>query len=171
MKFMKIFFKIVSCFLLGIFLLVGCHSEKSDERLKDKIETALTGYKMIDIDVKNGVVTLSGTVSSESEKDKLEGIAKAAATTDFKSIQNDLIVVSSRDIIAPAQDMISEAVDSTLTRDVNRVLESFPSITAEVKNGTIKASGNLEEHRMNELKAAFDNLKPKAVDMSGVLSK
>jgi len=62
-------------------------------------------------------------------------------------------------------------VDSTLTRDVNLVLQDFPTITAQVKQGIIIATGNLEKSKIDTLKNKLEHIKPKGINMKGVTSR
>ncbi|MND62372.1 hypothetical protein D3C80_536540 [compost metagenome] len=68
-------------------------------------------------------------------------------------------------------EMVEGAVDSTLTRDVNRVLKEFPTITAQVREGIIIATGNIEKSQLDSLKKRLEHIKPKGLDMKGVTSR
>jgi len=143
--------------------MVACKSKVSDADLKTKVETAVSGNPDVLVDVKDGVVTLSGKVSTEQEKISLETAAKAAEK-GIKTVVNNIVVE------APAP-VLPTPVDDTLSKNVTDIMKDFPSVTAHVQDGIIHVTGTLEQARIKTLKQALDNLNPKKVDLSGVTVK
>ena len=72
-------------------------SELTDAKIATVVKTRLlmdtdiSGFD-IDVDVENGVVTLTGTVDSDAEEDLAIEIAKNAS--DVKDVENNLTVVT-----------------------------------------------------------------------------
>ncbi len=148
---------------------VSCKSGLSDDDLEDKIENALTGYPTVDVGVKKGVVTLSGTVSSAEESASLENVAKTAGAKDVKSIVNELIVNAP----SPTQQapIIVNSVDEALNVGIKDALKDFPTVQAKAAEGVIVASGTIEQAHVQHLKMVLDRLNPKRVDLSGLTIK
>ncbi len=165
---------LIFIFSLGILPFVhSCRSPESDDKLKSKIEGALTSNKGIEVDVEEGNVTLNGQLGSDSLKQLVEEKTKRAGGENIRSIHNNIIVnlPEPEDAREKYHEIVEGAVDSTLTRDVNRVLEDFPTITAQVKEGIIIATGNIEKSKMDSLKKKLEHIKPKGLDMKGVISR
>jgi hyperosmotically inducible protein len=78
-------------------LLTASAKDVSDDALTDRIRIKLASDQVvkggaIGVDVKQGVVTLSGTVDSETRKSKAEKIAKKIS--GVKSVVNQIQVVT-----------------------------------------------------------------------------
>lgn len=141
--------------------MIACKSKVSDSDLQAKVETAITSNPTVNATVKDGVVTLNGTVSSEAEKTALESAVKATDGKSVKSVVNN-IVVEQISINTDASDLSAKVVDA---------VKDFPSVQATVADGVITVTGELEQARVLILKQALDALNPKKVDMSGVTVK
>ena len=161
-------------FSLGILPFVhSCRSPESDDELRSKIEDELKTTAGIEVEVKEGNVTLDGQIGSDSLKQEIEDKTRLIGGEDIKSIHNNIIVnlPEPEDAREKYHEIVGGAIDSTLTRDVNRVLEDFPTITAQVKEGIIIATGNIEKLRIDTLKKRLAHIKPKGIDMKGVVSR
>ena len=77
-------------------LLGGCSSQEIDDstvtaKVKGKLATdSQTSAIKIGVDTKNGVVTLTGTVPTDTEKSKAEVLARN--TEGVKNVQNEIVV-------------------------------------------------------------------------------
>ncbi|QBQ40741.1 BON domain-containing protein [Sphingobacterium psychroaquaticum] len=142
----------------------ACKSKISDADLKAKVETVTSTHPGVAVDVKEGVITLSGTVGSEAEKTALAETIKALDAKHTKNLVNDVIVETAPPITVNTvdADLIPKVVDAT---------KDFPSVKAEVKDGVITVTGTLEQARVQTLKMALDALNPKKVDMVGLTVK
>ncbi|WP_312329514.1 BON domain-containing protein [Sphingobacterium sp.] len=151
----------------------ACRSPESDEKLKSTIQAALETTPGIEVNVEEGNVTLDGQIGSDSLKQNIEDKTKMAGGENIKSIHNNIVVnlPEPEEAREKYHEIIGGAVDSTLTRDVNLVLEDFPTITAQVKEGIIVATGNLEKSKIDTLKKRLEHIKPKGIDMKGVISR
>ncbi|GGH19275.1 BON domain-containing protein [Sphingobacterium alkalisoli] len=140
---------------------ISCKPKLSDADLKAKVETAVGSNPNVLVDVKNGVVTLSGTVTTEDEKRILETSAKSADNKAVKSVVNH-IVIQPIEINTDVTDLTAKVADAT---------KDFPAVTATVNDGVITITGTVEQARIQTLKQSLDALNPKKVDLSGVIIK
>ena len=84
--------------LLGMALSAGLHAAKppiSDDNINDRVKMKLAEDTVVKggaltIDVKDGVVTLSGKVTYENQKSKAEKLAKKVQ--GVKSVNNQIVV-------------------------------------------------------------------------------
>ena len=134
----------------------------SDADLKTKVEAAVSANPSVMVDVKDGVVTLSGTVSSDEERTLLENSAKAADAKGIKSVVNNITVQAPIEINTNDADLTAKIVDAT---------KDFPTVKATVAGGVITVTGTLEQARVMVLKQSLDALNPKKVDMSALVVK
>ncbi|MVZ66853.1 BON domain-containing protein [Sphingobacterium sp. DK4209] len=161
--------KILSVLVVAVTLLTGtiaCKSKISDADLKAKVETAVQSNPNVIVEVKDGVVTLNGTVSSDDEKAKLESAAKAADAKGVKSVVNNLVVNS-----IPLEPIQVNTNDADLQGKVATFTKDFPTVKTTVVDGVITVTGELEQARIQALKMGLDALNPKKVDMSGIKIK
>ena len=90
-----------SCFLLAVLLLLpvaasAADKAVTDDALYDRVRMKLAGDSVVkggalQVDVKSGVVTLSGNVQTEKQKDKAERLTKGIR--GVKSVVNQIKVV------------------------------------------------------------------------------
>lgn len=157
--------KVLSMFLVAGIVTFGtmsCKSKISDADLKAKVETAVSANPNVMVDVKDGVVTLTGTVASEDERMALENSAKAADTKGVKSVVNNIVVQAPIEINTDDADLTAKLVDAT---------KDFPTVKATATGGVITVTGTLEQARVMVLKQSLDALNPKKVDMSALVVK
>lgn len=141
---------------------VSCKSKISDSDLKTKVESVVSSNPNVTVDVKDGVVTLSGTVNSEEEKAALESSAKTADAKGVKSVVNNISVQAPIVVNTDDADLSAKVVDAT---------KDFPTVSATVKDGIITVTGSVEQARVQTLKQSLDGLNPKRVDMSALTVK
>ncbi|MGV6946370.1 BON domain-containing protein [Sphingobacterium kyonggiense] len=142
---------------------VACKSKISDADLKAKVETAIQSNPNVQVDVKEGVVTLNGTAASEEEKIKMEDAAKAADAKGVKSVVNNIVVnVPQIEVNTNTDDLTAKVIEFT---------KDFPTVKTTVSEGVITVTGELEQARVQALKMGLDALNPKKVDMSGLKVK
>ena len=145
------------------FATVSCKSKVSDADLRAKVESSISSNPGVTVDVKEGVVTLSGTVATEDERMAIENSAKSADSKGVKSVVNNIVVnapqieINSNDV-----DLKAKVVDAT---------KDFPTISTTVNAGVITVTGTLEQARVQVLKQSLDALSPKRVDMSSLVIK
>lgn len=142
---------------------LSCKSKVSDATVRTTVEAAVANG--INVDVKDGVVTLDGTVASDDEKAAAEAAVNSldAKKSGIKSVVNNITVQAPAPVINPA--------DSDLLSKVNDVIKDFPGIQADVKDGIITVTGELSKAKVQVLKMALDNLNPTKTDLSGITVK
>lgn len=141
------------CALLTGVMLYSC--KPSDDKLQKAVETALTtANSAVNSTVKDGVVTLSGTVDSEEAKAAAEQAVKAVK--DIKSVANN-IEVKLPVVINP---------DETLTTAVNSALSAagFSGVTVAVKDGEVTLTGDAKKADLAKIMQAANEAKPKKVN-------
>lgn len=160
--------KLVPVLLLaGTVAFTSCKSSVPDAEVKSKVEAVVTPG--VTVDVKDGVVTLNGTVNSDADKAAVEAAVKALdAKEGVKSVNNNLTVAAPLPA-TPAPEI--NTADADLQAKVGDATKDFPTVKATVKDGIITVTGEIEKAKVTKLKQSLDNLKPKKTDMSAVTIK
>ncbi|MCW3463989.1 BON domain-containing protein [Chitinophaga nivalis] len=151
--------------IAGLAFMVACKGKPKDSDIQAAVTTSLQATPQVAVDVKEGVVTLSGEVSSEAEKASVEAAAKSVK--DVKTVANNITVAVAPVTTAP----VATTPDDALTTAVAGVVKDFPGVSATVKDGVVSVAGELNAARWKTLKIALDALKPKKVDASGLKVK
>jgi hypothetical protein len=151
---------------VGLMLMISCKGKPKDADIQATVTTALQATPGVTADVKDGVVTLSGTVNSDADKTAAE--AAATAAKDVKSVTNNIMVTPPP---PPPSEPVAVTADDSLKSAVAGIVKDFPGIQADVKEGVIIIIGEQKAARWKTLKMALDALKPKKVDASGLKVK
>ncbi|MEC5144284.1 BON domain-containing protein [Chitinophaga sp. 180180018-2] len=150
----------------GLLFMIACKGKPKDSDIQAGVTTALQATPGVTAEVKEGVVTLSGSVKSEADKDAAEAAAKV--TQGVKNVVNNIKVEAPA---PPPPAAAATTADDALKTGVAAVVKDFPGITADVKDGVITITGESKADRWKKLKIALDALKPKKVDASGLKIK
>jgi Putative phospholipid-binding domain. len=161
--------KLVPVLLLaGTVAFTSCKSSVPDAEVKSKVEAVV--MPGVTVDVKDGVVTLNGTVNSDADKAAVEAAIKALdAKEGVKSVTNNLTVAPPPLPATPAPEI--NTADADLQAKVADATKDFPTVQTTVKDGVITVTGEVEKAKVTKLKQSLDNLKPKKTDMSAVTVK
>ena len=146
----------------AVVALPACKHKPSDADVQAKVAAAITQYSGITADVKDGVVTLSGTVSSPDDKANIESATNALSKEGVKNVVDNIQVV------APPPAPVVASPDDALTAAVKDATKDFPGITTTVSNGVVTVTGTVAQSKVKVLKQSLDALHPKKVDMKGV---
>lgn len=143
----------------------SCNNNVPDAEIKSKVEQVV--IPGVTVEVKNGVVTLNGTVSNEADKVAVENAVKDldAKESGVRSINNNIVVAEA----APVP-VVNEA-DAVLSGQLADATKDFPTVKADVKDGVIYVTGEIEKAKVTRLKQALDALRPKKTDMSALTVK
>src|SRR5690606_707258 len=161
MKFNKIMSAIAVAIAIAC-VAISCKPKVSDADLKAKVESVISaGHSDISVDAKDGVITLSGTVATETEKQELEKAVKNADKKNVKSVVNHIVVETPQ--------IETNSNDADLAAKVSDLTKDFPTIKADLNGGVITVTGSLEQARVQTLKMALDALHPKKVDMTALI--
>jgi hypothetical protein len=151
---------------VGLLFMISCKSKPKDADIQAAITTALQSSPGVSADVKDGVVTLSGSVASQADKDAAEAAVKL--NQGVKSVVNNVTVAPPP---PPPPAPVEVTADDALKTAVAGIVKDFPGIQADVKEGVIIITGEQKADRWKKLKIALDALKPKKVDASGLKVK
>ncbi|WP_211327016.1 BON domain-containing protein [Chitinophaga flava] len=162
---MKLRHLTTSIMAIGLFFMVACKSKPKDSEIMTTVSTAVQSIPGVTANVKEGVVTLSGTVSTEEEKTSAEKAAKSVK--DVKSVVNNITVTPPPPPAAP----VAVTADDSLKTAVADVVKDFPGVKVDVKDGVLTVTGEEKADRWKTLKMALDALHPKKVDAKGLKVK
>ncbi|SKA29491.1 BON domain-containing protein [Chitinophaga eiseniae] len=161
---MKLRHLTTSIMAIGLFFMIACKGKPKDSEIMQAASTAVQSIPGVTADVKEGVVTLSGTVSTEDEKTSAENAVKSVK--DVKSVVNNITVTP-----PPAPAPVAVSADDSLKTAVADVVKDFPGIKVDVKDGVLTVTGEAKADRWKTLKMALDALHPKKVDAKGLKVK
>lgn len=160
---MKKTFQLMFAVLFVAFSITSCKPKDSD--IQKGVTEAVKTVNGVTAEVKDGVVTLTGTVADDAAKTAAETAAKAVKGVN--SVVNNLTVTPP----PPPPSAPVVAADDALSKGVADAVKDFPSVKAEVKDGVVMVSGELNAVKWKTLKMALDALKPKKVDATGLKVK
>lgn len=150
--------------VMAMSLMIACKGRPSDSELQTKVAEMVKVPGVL-TEVKEGMVTLSGTVADEASKTAAESAAKNVE--GVKGVANNISVIA-----PPAMDpVVNISPDDALATQVSAAVKDFPGVAATVKDGVISVAGELTKDQWKTLKMALDALGPKKVDASGLKLK
>ncbi len=140
--------KTVSTLLLAAFLgiSIGCQTKQQSPDVTDSVRRSLdeAGLREVNVsqDRDKGVVTLSGTTSSDTEKAQAESIAKSIAVGE--------VVADQIAVRPPGEESTAKDVDSALDKGIEKNLDAQliqrkwnHDIKYDVKNGVVTLKGEV----------------------------
>jgi hyperosmotically inducible protein len=147
--------------LLVAGMLSGCSSNKSPD-VTDNIRKSLdqAGFKDVSVseDRDKGVVTLTGNVPTDTDKQQAEAIAKSSAP--------NLVVADQISVRPPGNESEAKAVDSDLDKAIEKNLDATlvkHRLKYDVKNGVVTLKGdvpsNAKREQVEKLAASVPNVK------------
>jgi hyperosmotically inducible protein len=146
-------------------MLSGCSSSKSPD-VTDNIRRSLdqAGFKDVSVseDRNKGVITLTGTVPTDTDKQQAESIAKSSAP--------NLVVADQISVRPPGNESEAKAVDSDLDKAIEKNLDATlvkhrlkKNVKYDVKNGVVTLKGDLpsqaKREQVEKLAASVPNVK------------
>ena len=147
--------------LLGLslaMLLVACKPKDAD--IQKEIAAKMGNMPGIEVTVKDGVATISGTCKDEACIQNCENIAKGIK--GVKSVVNNCEIETSEAAAVPAPVEIN--ADAVLSTSVNAVLKAYSGVNAAVSNGVVTLSGTIKKSQLPALMQSVQQLKPKKVE-------
>jgi hyperosmotically inducible periplasmic protein len=144
MKSLRLIVTLVPVLLVAA--LVGCsNTPPKSPDVTDSIRKSLdqSGYKDVSVsqDRDKGVVTLGGTVASESDKAQAESLAKSAAVGQ--------VVANTIAVRPPGDESAAKTVDSDLDKAIEKGLDAAlvkrkmdKGVRYDVKNGVVTLKGD-----------------------------
>src|SRR5436305_9272717 len=163
MKVKQLSFLAVPLLVAG--MLSGCSNNKSGD-VTDNIRKSLdqAGFKDVSVseDRDKGVVTLKGSVPTETDKQQAESIAKSSAS--------NLVVSDEISVRPPGNESEARAIDSDLDKAIEKNLDATlvkhrlkRNVKYDVKNGVVTLTGNVpsqsQRDQVEKLIASVPNVK------------
>jgi hyperosmotically inducible periplasmic protein len=132
--------------LFMAFGLAGCSTENKSPDVTDAVRKSLdqAGYKGISVsqDRDKGVVTLTGTVPTETDKAQAESVAKSSAGSQ--------VVADQISVRPPGEESDAKAVESDTDKAIERNLDAMlvknklkSDVSYDVKNGVVTLTGKV----------------------------
>ena len=152
--------KLIKLSIAGILALsiafTSCKPKDADVQaaVQQKEATGIT------VSVKEGVVTLEGTVADDASKAKAEEIAKAEKGVN--SVVNNLVLPPPPPPAAMGQ--TPAAADEPMMAGVRDAVKDHPTVSASVANGVVTLTGSIAKAKLPKLMMAISALKPAKID-------
>jgi osmotically-inducible protein OsmY len=140
----------------------ACKSGPEDATITGEIKTKMMADSTvpatkINVDTKEGVVTLTGEVESAAAKQKAETIAKAV--NGVKNVKNDLTVKPPAPPTVPAAAGNDAAIQKAISDKL--VAAKIGGVTVSVTGGVATLSGKVKKGEMVKARQAADEANPK----------
>ena len=132
----------------------------SDADIKTEADKAVAGIPGATVSVANGVATISGQVANDA--------AKAAAEAAVKGVKGVKSVVDNA-TVAPPPVVISP--DDSLRTNVAAALKDTPTLKADVKDGVVTLTGEVQRSALPKVMQALSALHPKKIDNKATVKK
>jgi hyperosmotically inducible periplasmic protein len=132
-----------------------------DAAIKAEVDQAIAGVQGVTVDVVNGVATISGQFADET--------AKASTEAAVKGVKGVKSVVDNATVTPPAPVVISP--DDSLRMNVAAALRDFSTLTADVKDGVVTLTGEIQRADLPKAMQALSALKPKKIDNKATVKK
>lgn len=148
------------CALFAGVMLYSCGN--NDQKIRESVQTSVTATAPgINVAVKDGVVTLSGTVNSEAEKSAAEAAAKNV--NNVKTVHNNIMVNAPA---MPTTTPNTTMQGDTLARHINNSLTSagFTGITVTTQNGEVTLTGDVKRSDLQRIMQIANESNPTRVN-------
>jgi osmotically-inducible protein OsmY len=151
--------------LIAAVVVAGCEGNNGANEVTDNIEESLNQANLDDVsvdqDADKGVVTLTGAVRTEADKERAEAIAKAAAPRDV--IANEIRVEPAG--MEGKADDIADDLDAGIERNLEAEFTkaNIDGVTHDVNTQVVTLTGEVdsaaERTRAEKLAAGVPNVK------------
>jgi hyperosmotically inducible protein len=135
----------------------GCKKKANDSEIKSKVETAVAN-PAVSVEVKEGDVTLSGSVADEASKNSAESAAKTVE--DVKNVTNAIAVAEPLPVQAP----VEIADDASISAQLAGITDDYKGVKATVSKGVVILTGTIKRDELQHLMQEVMALKPKSVE-------
>jgi osmotically-inducible protein OsmY len=143
----------------------GCKSRVKDSDVRTSVETSLRSnpdLSSVNVEIKDGVATLSGQVKDNAARESAESTVKGVK--GVKSVNNNITVM-------PEAAPVEITADDPLKSSVTDAIKDHPGVTADVNDGVITLTGEINKTDLPRLMQKLTALKPKKVDNSKLIIK
>jgi len=133
-----------------------------DADIKAEADKAIAGMQGLTVDVADGVATISGQAANDA--------AKASAEAAVKGVKGVKSVVDNATVAPPPAPVVISADDSLKT-NVAAALKDYPTLTADVKDGVVTLTGEVQKAALPKVMQAVSALHPKKIDNKATVKK
>lgn len=137
----------------------SCKSKVKDEDIKTAAQATLAAnpdYSGLMVEVKDGIVTVTGEVKDETSRANIN-----AALKDVKGAKE---VVNSATVTPPPPPPVVNP-DDALTTMVKDALKDHPNVTAAIANGEVTLTGTVKNNAEKRIvQDKISGLKPKKIN-------
>ena len=137
----------------------GCGPKDAD--ITTEATQALAAVPGATVSVANGVATISGQVADSAARTAAE-----AAVTAVKGVKS---VVNNATVTPPPPVVIS--ADDSLKTNVAAALKDFPTLTADVKDGVVTLTGEIQRSALPKVMQALNALRPKKIENKATVKR
>ena len=137
----------------------GCGPKDAD--IAASATQALASVPGATVSVANGVATITGEVADSAARSAAE-----AAVTAVKGVKS---VVNNVTVTPPAPVVIS--ADDSLKTNVAAALKDYPTLTADVKDGVVTLTGEIQRTALPKVMQALSALRPKKIDNKATVKR
>jgi osmotically-inducible protein OsmY len=148
----------IAAMMALIFAIPSCKSKVNDADIKQSAQTALLSVPSngdLLVDVKEGVVTVSGEVKDDA--------AKASVEPTLKDIKGVKSIVNNTTVMAVAETPVITP-DDPLTIAVKDAIKDNPGVNAQVMDGVVTLTGTIKKSDLPKLMQKVNATKPKKVE-------
>lgn len=142
----------------------GCKPKDSD--IQNDVNTQLNEQQSlsgVSATVENGVVTLTGSVDSEGDRNSAETIARGIKGVD--SVHNNISMAIQSDSVHPVPPAGTGLISDEAMMDSAKVIEKqYPGVNISVAAGVITITGTIEQSKKDELMGKLNLLSSKGVN-------
>ena len=138
---------------------VACGPKDAD--IATAATQALAAVPGATVSVANGVATITGQLADSA--------ARGAAEAAVKAVKGVKSVVNNTTVTPPPPVVISP--DDSLKTNVAAALKDFPTLTADVKDGVVTLTGEVQRAALPKVMQALSALKPKKIENKATVKK
>lgn len=144
--------------LLTVLCLAGAACGRSDPQIYAEASKAVEGHSA-SIEVKSGVVTISGRFANDS--------TRTAVETALKAVKGVKSVVDNATVAPP----VVISADDLLKAGVVAVLKDVPTLQVDVKDGVITLTGEVQKSALPAIMQALSALQPKKINNKATVKR
>lgn len=148
----------------------GCKSGPEDATVLASVKTkvtAVSGGAGINVDVKDGAVTLNGTVDNDAAKASAEAAAKGVE--GVKSVKNNLTVKPAMPPMPPPAAGNDAAVQKAIQDNITKA--GVTGVTVVVKDGAATLSGKVPKASWQKAIQAANEANPKPTKVQNSMTE
>lgn len=147
---------IIACIIFSGLVFQSCNS--SDKNVRDNVENVIRSYPgNVSANVNDRIVTLTGTVDSQQEKNSIENATRNVK--DVKSVVNNITVRQS--VMG-----VSMNSDDTMRSNIEARLnsEGYHNVRVSVNNGEVTLSGDVRRNDLTRVMQIANDYNPRRVN-------